>query len=45
MSSSILENELCSENELSKMITQMMQLEKNNSIIGGYRNLIISGRT
>lgn len=45
MSSSIVENKLCSENELSEMIKQMLRIEKNNSIIGGYRNLIISGRT
>ncbi len=45
MSSSILENKLCTENELSEMIKQMLRIEKNNSIIGGYRNLIISGRT
>lgn len=44
MSKAILNNKLCTETELQNLIEKFNWIEKNDTVIGCFRNLIISGR-
>lgn len=43
MYKTILNNKLCSESELQSMIDQFIVIEKNDTVMGTYRDLLISG--
>lgn len=43
MSNAIIQNNLCTKDELINIIHQLSNIEKNNTIIGGFRSLLVSG--
>jgi ubiquinone/menaquinone biosynthesis C-methylase UbiE len=43
MYKTILSNQLCTENDLNSLIDQFIHIEENDTVLGTYRNLLISG--